>query len=136
MNSCLLTRILYSFKSKRYRDKLRAEVKALEALLPVDRPALGHKLDSQAVYRLVIAYLRINAFLKSSKLYSRFIKCLILRVDGGAPWWGGGGGELVQWLWTLTHPTIICLFENTRVNGYIFELQPMRVDAIEEMCSL
>lgn len=61
--------VLYSYKSKRYRDKLRTEVKELESLLPVDRPTLHRKLDSQTVYRLVIAFLRIKAVLNGKLLY-------------------------------------------------------------------
>ncbi|XP_053406617.1 uncharacterized protein LOC123546290 [Mercenaria mercenaria] len=57
-----------SFKSKRYRDKLRAEVKALENLIPVDRPTLNKKLDSQTIYRLAIAFLRVKTYLKG-RLY-------------------------------------------------------------------
>ena len=60
----------FSFKSKKYRDKLRTEVKTLENLLPIDRPALHRKLDSQTVYRLVIAFLRIKALFKGE--FKRF----------------------------------------------------------------
>ncbi|XP_025095162.1 uncharacterized protein LOC112564515 [Pomacea canaliculata] len=54
-----------SFKSKRYRDKLRTEVKALEGLLPVDRTSLSRKLDSQTVFRLVIAFLRTQGYFQA-----------------------------------------------------------------------
>ena len=53
-----------SFKSKRYRDKLRTEIKALEAILPVEKTALHRKLDSQTVFRLTIAYFRTKIFLE------------------------------------------------------------------------
>uniref|UniRef100_K1PTV4 BHLH domain-containing protein n=1 Tax=Magallana gigas TaxID=29159 RepID=K1PTV4_MAGGI len=53
-----------SFKSKRYRDKLRTEIKALECLIPVDRSSLHRKLDSQTVFRLVISFLRIKLLFK------------------------------------------------------------------------
>ncbi|XP_071091143.1 aryl hydrocarbon receptor-like [Haliotis cracherodii] len=58
-----------SFKSKRYRDKLRTEIKALEALLPVDRTALSRKLDSQTVFRLVISYFRSKIFFQAAGFY-------------------------------------------------------------------
>lgn len=57
-----------SFKSKRYRDKLRTEVKALEGLLPVDRTSLSRKLDSQTVFRLVIAFLRTQGYFQGKYL--------------------------------------------------------------------
>ena len=56
--------LLHSYKSKRYRDKLRSEIKALEDLLPVDRTSVHRKLDSQTVFRLVIAFFRTKLFLK------------------------------------------------------------------------
>ncbi|XP_078668375.1 uncharacterized protein LOC144909876 [Branchiostoma floridae x Branchiostoma belcheri] len=55
-----------SFKSKRYRDKHREQIKAMEALLPVDRATLQRKLDSQTVFRLVIAYFRTKIFFKAA----------------------------------------------------------------------
>ncbi|XP_041369596.1 aryl hydrocarbon receptor-like [Gigantopelta aegis] len=58
-----------SFKSKRYRDKLRTEIKALEVLLPVDRTVLNRKLDSQTVFRLVISYFRSKIFFKAAGFY-------------------------------------------------------------------
>ncbi|XP_071793157.1 uncharacterized protein [Asterias amurensis] len=51
-----------SFKSKRYRDKLREQIKALENLLPIDKATLHRKLDSQTVFRLVISYFRTKIF--------------------------------------------------------------------------
>ncbi|KAK3094870.1 hypothetical protein FSP39_007328 [Pinctada imbricata] len=54
-----------SFKSKRYRDKLRTEIKGLESLIPVDRTVLHRKLDSQTVFRLVISFLRIKLLFKA-----------------------------------------------------------------------
>ncbi|XP_022086648.1 aryl hydrocarbon receptor-like isoform X2 [Acanthaster planci] len=51
-----------SFKSKRYRDKLREQIKALENLLPIDKATLHRKLDSQTVFRLVISYFRTKVF--------------------------------------------------------------------------
>lgn len=54
----------FSFKSKRYRDKLRTEIKALECLIPVDRSSLHRKLDSQTVFRLVISFLRVKLLFK------------------------------------------------------------------------
>ena len=62
--------LLQSYKSKRYRDKLRSEIKALEDLLPVDRTSVHRKLDSQTVFRLVIAFFRTKLFLKG-KQYSQ-----------------------------------------------------------------
>ncbi|XP_070539757.1 uncharacterized protein [Ptychodera flava] len=59
-----------SFKSKRYRDKLREQIKALEALLPIDRTALHRKLDSQTVFRLVISYFRTKIFFQAARLSS------------------------------------------------------------------
>ena len=54
-----------SFKSKRYREKLRGELRALEELVPVDKGALRRRrLDSQTVLRLVIAYLKTKLCLK------------------------------------------------------------------------
>ena len=61
-----------SFKSKRYRDKLRTEVKALEALLPVDRTSLSRKLDSQTVFRLVIALLRTKGYFQGRQQHHGF----------------------------------------------------------------
>lgn len=58
-----------SYKSKRYRDKLRTEIKALEGLLPVDKSTLHRKLDSQTVFRLVIAYFRTKLFLEGEAHY-------------------------------------------------------------------
>ncbi|CAH1258301.1 AHR [Branchiostoma lanceolatum] len=55
-----------SFKSKRYRDKHREQIKAMEALLPVDRATLQRKLDSQTVFRLVIAYFRTKIFFQAA----------------------------------------------------------------------
>ena len=53
-----------SFKSKRYRDKLRLGVRELERVLPVERMALHRRLDSQTIYRLTVAYFRMKLFLK------------------------------------------------------------------------
>ncbi|XP_071827405.1 circadian locomoter output cycles protein kaput-like isoform X2 [Apostichopus japonicus] len=60
-----------SFKSKRYRDKLREQIKALENLLPVDKATLHRKLDSQTVFRLAISYFRIQNFLRAAGLSDR-----------------------------------------------------------------
>ena len=65
--------VCFRFKSKRYRDKLRTEIKSLESLLPVDRSAVHRKLDSQTVFRLSIAFFRTKLFMqgklkKSDKL--------------------------------------------------------------------
>ncbi|XP_060075525.1 circadian locomoter output cycles protein kaput-like [Ylistrum balloti] len=54
-----------SFKSKRYRDKLRTEIKALETLIPIDRSVLHRKLDSQTIFRLVISYFRLKVLFKA-----------------------------------------------------------------------
>ncbi|XP_033756893.1 aryl hydrocarbon receptor-like [Pecten maximus] len=54
-----------SFKSKRYRDKLRTEIKALETLIPIDRSTLHRKLDSQTIFRLVISYFRLKVLFKA-----------------------------------------------------------------------
>lgn len=62
----------FSFKSKRYRDKLRTEIKALECLIPVDRSSLHRKLDSQTVFRLVISFLRIKLLFKGVYLKTSF----------------------------------------------------------------
>ncbi|ELU04142.1 hypothetical protein CAPTEDRAFT_187600 [Capitella teleta] len=56
------------FKSKRYRDKLRTEIKALERLLPVDKTAVHRKLDSQTVFRLSIAFFRTKLFIEAAGL--------------------------------------------------------------------
>ncbi|XP_038071178.1 uncharacterized protein LOC119740049 [Patiria miniata] len=63
-----------SFKSKRYRDKLREQIKALENLLPIDKATLHRKLDSQTVFRLVISYFRTKVFFQVAveKLAFRF----------------------------------------------------------------
>lgn len=53
-----------SFKSKRYRDKLRTEIKGLEGLIPIDRSSLHRKLDSQTVFRLIISFFRLKMFFK------------------------------------------------------------------------
>ena len=57
-----------SFKSKRYRDKLRLEVRELERVLPVERMALHRRLDSQTIYRLTVAYFRMKLFLKGEQV--------------------------------------------------------------------
>ncbi|XP_072177781.1 uncharacterized protein [Diadema setosum] len=57
-----------SFKSKRYRDKLREQIKALENLLPVDKATLHRKLDSQTVFRLAISFFRIKSFIAAAGL--------------------------------------------------------------------
>ncbi|KAJ8307713.1 hypothetical protein KUTeg_014736 [Tegillarca granosa] len=54
-----------TFKSKRYRDKLRTEIKALEVLIPIDRSALHRKLDSQTVFRLCISFFRLKILFKA-----------------------------------------------------------------------
>lgn len=59
-----------SFKSKRYRDKLREQIKALENLLPVDKATLHRKLDSQTVFRLAISFFRIKSFLSGKNIIS------------------------------------------------------------------
>ncbi|ESO98257.1 hypothetical protein LOTGIDRAFT_159052 [Lottia gigantea] len=59
-------RIDPSFKSKRYRDKLRYEIKSLEALIPIDRTSLNRKLDSQTVFRLILSYFRTKQFFQAS----------------------------------------------------------------------
>ena len=61
----------YSYKSKRYRDKLRSEIKALEDLVPLDRSSVYRKLDSQTVFRLVIAFFRTKLYLRG--LYIKLI---------------------------------------------------------------
>ena len=63
----------FSFKSKRYRDKLRIEVKELETWLPVGHHSLRRKLDSQTIYRLAIAYFRTKAILKRILLLNQSI---------------------------------------------------------------
>ncbi|XP_013418968.1 uncharacterized protein LOC106179768 [Lingula anatina] len=60
-----------SFKSKRYRDKLRTEIKALESQLPLDKTSLHRKLDSQTVFRLVISCFRMKAFFKAARFVDR-----------------------------------------------------------------
>ncbi|XP_050396684.1 aryl hydrocarbon receptor-like [Patella vulgata] len=68
------------FKSKRYRDKLRCEIKLLESLLPVDRTSLNRKLDSQTVFRLVLSYFRSKLFFKELLILDGFV--LLLTSDG------------------------------------------------------
>lgn len=63
------SRFCSSFKSKRYRDKLRSEIKSLDSLLPVDRTTLHRKLDSQTVFRLVISYFRTKVFFKGNHFH-------------------------------------------------------------------
>lgn len=75
----------FSFKSKRYRDKLRTEIKGLEGLIPIDRSSLHRKLDSQTVFRLIISFFRLKMFFKSkynSFYYKFYLVCrwIILMV--------------------------------------------------------
>ena len=58
--------LIFSFKSKRYREKLRCELRALEELVPVERRLMRRRMDSQTVLRLVIAYLKTKLCLKGS----------------------------------------------------------------------
>jgi hypothetical protein len=62
----ILLIFFFSFKSKRYRDKLRTEIKGLEGLIPIDRSSLHRKLDSQTVFRLIISFFRIKMFFKGN----------------------------------------------------------------------